>query len=140
MATFEAEVEKKEGLECEAKMREFSLTIDEPEKLGGTNKGANPVEVLLSSLGGCMSIVGTVVAKEMDLELEDFNLKVEGDLDPRGFQGTADVPSGFQEIRVKIEEIEGVPDEKMDEFIERIEKRCPVEDTLGKSLEVEIES
>ncbi len=139
MATFEAEVDKKEGMECEAKMRDFSLTIDEPENLGGTNKGPNPVEVLLSSLGGCLSIVGVVVAKEMGLELGNFDLKIQGDLDPRGFQGTADVPAGFQDIRVKIEEIEGIPEEKMEEFIEGIKKRCPIEDTLERSLEVQIE-
>lgn len=139
MATFEAEVDKKEGMECEAKMRDFSLTVDEPESLGGTNKGPNPVEVLLSSLGSCLSITGVVVAKEMDFPLEDFNLKIEGDLDPRGFQGTADVPSGFQEIRVKIDAIEGVPEEKIDEFMEEVKNRCPIEDTLGKKLEPKIE-
>ncbi|MFP4001719.1 MAG: OsmC family protein, partial [Thermoplasmata archaeon] len=72
-------------------------------------------------------------------DLRNFNLKIEGDLDARGFQGTADVPSGFQHIRVKIEEIEGVPEEKMDEFIEEIKNRCPIEDTLGKKLEPKIE-
>ncbi|MFW6064910.1 MAG: OsmC family protein [Candidatus Natronoplasma sp.] len=139
MATFETEVDKKEGMECEVKMRDFSLTIDEPKNLGGTNKGPNPVEVLLGSLGGCLSITGEVVAKEMDLDLENFNLKIEGDLDPRGFQGTADVPAGFQDIRVKIDEIEGVPEKKMDEFVEKIQKRCPIEDTLKRKLEVQIE-
>ena len=139
MATFEAEVERKEGVECEAKMRDFSITMDEPKNLGGTNKGPNPVEVILSSLGGCLNIVGAVVAKEMELELGNFSLKIEGDLDSRGFMGTADVPSGLQEIRVKIDEIEGIPEDKMDEFLKKIQKRCPIEDTLKRKLEVQIE-
>jgi len=139
MATFKAEVDKKKGMECEARMRDFTLTIDEPDNLGGTDKGPNPVEVLLSSLGGCLSIVGVVVAKEMDLELEDFKLKIEGDLDPRGFMGTADVPSGFQSIRVKIDEIQGIPEDKMDEFLKKIQNRCPIEDTLKRKLDVKIE-
>jgi len=139
MATFEAEVERKEGMASEAKMGEFSQIIDEPKHLGGTDKGPNPLVLLLSSLGGCLNIAGTVVAKEMDLELEDFVIKIEGDLDPRGFQGKADVPSGFQEIRVKIDNIEGIPEEKIDEFIEGIKNRCPVEDTLERSLEIKVE-
>jgi len=139
MATFEAEVERKEGVECEAKMRDFSITMDEPKNLGGTNKGPNPVEVILSSLGGCLNIVGAVVAKEMELELGNFSLKVEGDLDPRGFMGTADVPAGLQEIRVKIDEIEGIPEDKMNEFLKKIQKRCPIEDTLKRKLKVKIE-
>jgi len=139
MVTFESEVERKEGMECEAKMRDFSITMDEPKNLGGTNKGPNPVEVILSSLGGCLNIVGAVVADEMNLELGNFSLKIEGDLDPRGFMGTADVPSGLQEIRVKIDEIEGIPEDKMDEFLKKIQKRCPIEDTLKRKLEVQIE-
>ncbi len=139
MATFKAEVERKEGMASEAKMGEFSQIIDEPKHLGGTDKGPNPLVLLLSSLGGCLNIAGNVVAKEMGLELEDLIIKIEGDLDPRGFQGKADVPSGFQEIRVKIENIGGIPEKKMDEFIEEIKDRCPVEDTLERSLEIEIE-
>ena len=139
MATFEVEVERNEGMASEAKMGDFSQIIDEPKHLGGTDKGPNPLVLLLSSLGGCLNIAGNVVAKEMGLELEDFIIKIEGNLDPRGFQGKADVPSGFQEIRVKIDEIEGVPEEKMDEFIEEIKNRCPVEDTLERSLEIEVE-
>jgi len=139
LATFGVEVDKIEDMECEAKMRDFTLTMDEPENLGGTNKGPNPVEVLLSSLGGCLSIVGHVVADEMDLNLTNFKLKIEGDLDPRGFMGTADVPPGFQDIRVNVELIEGVPEDKIDEFIKRIQVRCPIEDTLKRKIEVKIE-
>ena len=139
MVTFESEVERKEGMECEAKMGDFSLTIDEPKHMGGTDKGPNPLEILLSAIGGCFNTTGTVVAREMDLDLKDFKMKIEGKMDPRGFRGNPDVPSGFQEITVKIEEIEGVPEEKMDEFLEQIKSRCPVEGTLESSLEVEIE-
>jgi uncharacterized OsmC-like protein len=32
------------------------FTIDEPESLGGTDNGANPVEHLLASLGACQVI------------------------------------------------------------------------------------
>ncbi len=139
MATFKAEVNRKGTMESEVEMRDFTLTIDESKKLGGTDKGPNPLEVLLGSLGGCLNIAGTVVAKEMGFQLENFSVKVEGDMDPRGFRGDPDVPSGFQEIRVKIKEIEGIPEDKIDEFIEEIKNRCPVEDTLERSLEIETE-
>ena len=120
-------------------MREFNITIDEPENLGGTNEGASPVEVLLGSLGGCINVVASMVAKEMGFELEDLKLKLEGDLDPRGFKGTADVPAGFQEVRVKIQKLEGIPDEKRSEYIEEIEGRCPLEDTIQRNVEVKFE-
>ncbi|MBS3815956.1 MAG: OsmC family protein [Candidatus Thermoplasmatota archaeon] len=138
MNTYEALLEKKSGFESEIKIRDFSITIDEPERLGGTNKGPNPVEVLLGSLGACLDFTGTIVAKQMGHELKDFQLEVEGDLDTRGVRGEADVPSGFQEIRVKVINIEGIPDEEIPHFLETIENRCPVDSTLEKGVDVKL--
>ena len=39
------------GTEVAITSRQFSYTIDEPPALGGTDKGANPVEHLLAALG-----------------------------------------------------------------------------------------
>ncbi|MFW6040669.1 MAG: OsmC family protein [Thermoplasmatota archaeon] len=50
--TYKAELVKKRGFESEATVRDFSITIDEPERIGGTNKGPNPVEVLFVRLEG----------------------------------------------------------------------------------------
>ncbi len=138
MNTYEAKLEKKGGFESEIKIRDFSITIDEPERMGGTNKGPNPVEVLLGSLGACLDFTGTIVAKQMGHELKDFQVTVEGDLDPRGVQGKADVYSGFQKIRVEVEKIEGIPEEKIPEFLETVKSRCPVDSTLEEGVEVEI--
>ncbi len=136
--TYKAELEKRSGFRSEVRIRDFSITVDEPEKLGGTNKGPNPVEVLLGSLGACLDFTGTIVAKQMGYKLKDFQLEIEGDLDPRGVKGEADVPIGFQEIRVKVTSIEGIPEEEIPEFLETIEKRCPVDNTLKEGVEVEM--
>ncbi len=138
MNTYEAQLEKRGGFESEIKIRDFSITIDEPERMGGTDKGPNPVEVFLGSLGACLDFTGTIVAKQMGHELKDFQLKIEGDLDPRGVQGKADVPAGFQDIRVSVKNIEGIPEEKVPEFLETIERRCPIDSTLREGVDVKI--
>ena len=45
-----------EGLQVETTARNFKILLDEPEDLGGTNKGLNPVEAVLSALGACQTI------------------------------------------------------------------------------------
>ncbi len=135
--TYKAQLRKKGGFESEATIRDFSITIDEPERLGGSNKGPNPLEVLLASLGGCLDFTGTIIAQEMGYQLEDFELEIQGDLDPRGVTGKADVPVGFQQVRVDVKNVEGIPKEKIPEFIEMIQKRCPVDNTLEEGVEVE---
>ncbi len=120
-------------------MRGFSLTIDEPKRVGGTNKGPSPVEVLLGALGACLDFTGTIVAKEMGHELKYFELDLEGDLDPRGVMGKADVPIGFQNIRVKVTAIDGIPEDKIPEFLKAVQERCPVDNTLERGVSVEIQ-
>lgn len=46
--------------------------------------------------------------------------------------------AGFQDIRVKVTKIEGIPGEDILEFLESVEKRCPVDSTLEKGVEVKI--
>lgn len=137
--TYKAELEKKTGFRSEIKMRDFSITIDEPERVGGTNKGPSPVEVLLGSLGACLDFTGTIVAKEMGHELKEFKLQIEGDLDPRGVMGKAGVPVGFQAIRVKVTDIEGIPEENIPEFLKAVQSRCPVDNTLEHGVDVILE-
>ncbi len=134
--TYKTKLKKKTGFESEVKMRDFSITVDEPKRVGGTNKGPSPVEVLLGALGACLDFTGTIVAKEMEHELKNFELEIEGD--PRGVMGKAGVPIGFQSIRVKVSEIDGIPEEKIPEFLKTIQERCPVDNTLEKGVSVEI--
>jgi putative redox protein len=52
-ATFAADSRQVDGLRSETKIRQFSLTIDEPANLGGTDTGPNPVELVLAALATC---------------------------------------------------------------------------------------
>lgn len=139
MTKYKAVLNKKGRFESEVKIRDFTITIDEPERIGGTNKGPNPVEVLLGSLVGCLDFTGTIVAQQMGYELEDFKLEVEGELDSRGVMGEADVPAGLQQIHVKVKEVKGIPEEKITQFFEAIEDRCPVDNTITNCVSVDIE-
>ncbi len=52
LETFKATARKTaNGLQVEANARGFKITLDEPEELGGTNTGMNPVEAVLCALG-----------------------------------------------------------------------------------------
>lgn len=83
--------------------RDFTFTTDEPEALGGTNEGPNPVEYLLGSWAGYLNIVAHLVAREYDLTLNSLKIKGEGDLNPEKVQGvTMDERAGYQDIRVMI--------------------------------------
>jgi uncharacterized OsmC-like protein len=131
--TFKATSRKGDGgLSVVNETRGFKIIMDEPESLGGTDTGMNPVEGLLVSLGSCLTIVGMAFAKSKGIDLQDIRVDTEGDLDPAGFlQGKEGVRPGYQEVRFTIHIKSDSPEEKLREFQKFMESRCPVSDTIG---------
>jgi uncharacterized OsmC-like protein len=119
-----------QGVYVESRARKFRVAMDEPESLGGTDRAMNPVELLLSSLGGCIAILVPAFAAEEGLQIDDVSVDMEGDLDPDGFLGKADVRPGFGEIRVQVTVVSPEPEHRVNALIERALERCPVKDTL----------
>ncbi len=119
-----------EGVASVADINVKQVTIDEPENLGGTDQGPNPVELILAGLGGCINVLVSSFAKLHGVELKGSRVHVEGDLDPDGFLEKADVRPGFQEIRYQIEIDSPSAPEKIEALIEHVERVCPVKDTL----------
>lgn len=137
--TFEVSVELKEGLTFEAKARDFTFLIDEPENLGGKNLGPNPVEYLLFALGGCLGIAIQVVAKEMNLKIEGIKINLKGELNPLRFMGKDfSERAGYKKINVEIEIKSSETKEKLQELLKKVEERCPLSDNIRNQTPVEI--
>src|SRR6185295_10054043 len=90
IATFSADSRQVEGLRSETKIRQFSLTVDEPATLGGTDTGPNPVELVLAALATCQEITYRAYATALGIPLESVSVKLEGALDLRGFFAVKD--------------------------------------------------
>ncbi len=132
VTTFKATSRKlPQGLAVENEARGFKIIMDEPESLGGTNAGMNPVEAILAALGSCQCIVGAAFAKAQGIDLQDIWVELEGDLDPAGFlKGKESVRNGFQEIRMTLHITSESPAADVEAFADFIASRCPVEDNL----------
>lgn len=137
LTTFKATAKRlPEGLQVETNSRGFKILMDEPENLGGTDVAMNPVEALLCALGSCQTIVATAFAAANDIIFEELHIDLEGDLDPDGFMGLADVRNGFQEIRFVMRFKSDEPKEKLEAFAKFIENRCPVGDNLANGVKL----
>ncbi len=137
LTTFQASAKKcPEGLKVETSARGFTLIMDEPEDLGGTDTGMNPVEAILCALGACQTIVVSAFAEAQNFSFEEFHVELEGDLDPDGFMGLADVRNGYQEIRYTMHFKTSESQEKTEAFADFVESRCPVGDCLANPVKL----
>jgi len=118
----------------------FNMVIDEPAQMGGTDEGPTPVQVLLMSLAGCLSITGHAVAQQRGLKLNEMKIKIEGTMNPCAFMGTSfDERAGFQEINVSVDaDFDGVSQEEQEAWLDETEKRCPVTDNIKESTSIKL--
>ena len=79
--------------------REFSIDIDEPCELGGSNRFANPQEHLLASLNACMMVGYAAQCAVRGITLEKLEIETRGEIDLRGFLGIDEaVPPGYDNL------------------------------------------
>lgn len=120
--------------------RDHAFTIDEPHDLGGADSGANPVEHLLAALGSCQVITYQVWAEKLGITVEGIELDLTGEIDLRGFLGTADgVRPGFEGIEVHTTLTGPEPVERYQELVDIVERHCPVLDNLQNTVPVRAE-
>ena len=113
----------------------FVVQHDEPPVLLGKDKGANPVEVLLAALSGCMTTTLAFYSASEGMSIQKIESEYEGDIDLRGFLGIdPDVRKGFQEIRVKFK-VKGDPEAAK---IRELVQCSPVFDSISKGVPIKI--
>jgi uncharacterized OsmC-like protein len=83
--------------------RRFSIDIDEPCELGGTNRFANPQEYLLAALNACMMVGYVAQCAVRGIALQSLEIETEGKIDLRGFLGIdSAVPPGYESLSYTI--------------------------------------
>jgi uncharacterized OsmC-like protein len=83
--------------------RQFSIDIDEPNELGGSNRFANPQEHLLAALNACMTVGYVALSALHGITLEKLEIVTEGEIDLRGFLGIDPaVPAGYESLHYTV--------------------------------------
>ncbi len=119
------------------KARTFELVVDEPQELGGTNEGANPVEFLLAAYAGCLNVMAHVCAQELGFELRGVKIDIVGDLNPDTLFGKSkEDRAGYKSITATIKPDCDISEDTLAKWKEEIVDRCPVGDNLKNVTEV----
>ena len=114
-----------------------TFKVDEPPALGGADVAANPVQYALASLGSCQAITYRFWAEQLGISFDSLTVRLEGDLDIRGFFGFDDaVRPGFSAIRVAVTVTGPESDERYSELAAAVDAHCPVLDLFANPVPV----
>jgi uncharacterized OsmC-like protein len=138
-ARFGVESRGEDGLRRRVSVRGFSVEVDEPVALGGTDKAPNPVEYALAALATCQEITYRLHADALGIPLDDVSVKFEGELDLRGFFAAAEgVRPGFQWIEGTVEFNSSATPEQLRHLKAVVDAHCPVLDLFRNATPVRV--
>ena len=103
----------------------------------------SPLEYLLGSLAGCINVIGSLVADDMDIDIESLAIDVDADIDTSRYKGESTDPrAGFQEVRLNVQVDADADEETLQEWVQQVQNRCPVAENLRNEtpLDVSLES
>lgn len=129
------------GLGGEQKHKtEFTFEADHPEVFASEDRGATPVELVLSGLASCLTAGVASVAQVREIQLRSVTAKLEGDMDILGILGAdTDARNGFNNIKVTFDiDADAKPDE-IKALVAQSQKRSAVYDILTNPTNVTVE-
>ncbi len=122
------------NMSFDVKMGNHTITLDADEQVGGEDKGVRPKALMMVALAGCTGMDVVSILKKMRVELDDFNVRVEGDL-------TEEHPKQYKSMKL-IYEFTGdnLPMEKLEKAVSLSEKKyCGVRASYDKAFDVSSE-
>ena len=134
--TYKVSGKKVGDLGVEVTARGHKIKVDEPIEGGGEDTGMNPVEMLLGSIAACQTISTSIYAESMGIKIDEMSIEVEGDMDSAGFMGYAKFRPGYTNIRSHIKIKSDADPAMVQQLIDLVEIRCPVEESVKNGVEI----
>lgn len=116
------------GLCCDVDMGGFSVTVDEPPSVGGTDLGPEPTSLLLASVASCFTVAIAYCARKRSVELTDLRVAVTGTYD------------GPKYSAITISSQLGCDPSEVDGIIRAAERVCYVTNTLKMAPDIQVKS
>lgn len=99
----------------------------------------SPIEYVLAGYAGCINAVGTIVAKELNIELKALQVEVSGDINTDKYNGIETKErAGFKNIEVVIKPDTEASYKELQNWLKIVEKRCPVYDNLKNPTPIQV--
>jgi putative redox protein len=111
--------------------------IDEPKDLGGDGAGPDPYTLLLSALGGCISMTVTLYARRKSWPLERVTVRLRhGRIHAKDCTECTEGTEGYVHRIERSVTIEGDLSEEQRTRLQEIAHKCPVHKTLTSKIVV----
>jgi uncharacterized OsmC-like protein len=120
-----------DGARARTVARSFTIETDEPAPLGGTDEAVDPMELLLASVGTCLTIGWVTNAVRRGIDFRDLRIDVSGDYDLRGYLGIDETRPGFGSISYTVHVDTDADDATLEDIRKAAEAGSPMVDNAA---------
>lgn len=134
---FKSETVWDDGAVATSKARSFEIKTDEPEALGGGDTAVDPMELLLASLGSCLTIGWVTQANIQNIDYDNLKITVTAPYDLRGYLNLdEDIRPGFPKIEYEVEVESDADVSVLKEIKALAEKTSPMFDNIANGAPI----
>lgn len=116
------------GWHCSVEAGRFTLEVDEPAEVGGTDLGPQPTDYFLVSIAACFTLALSHAARKRSIELTHLTVSATGDYD------------GLRFSTVHLHAVVGAPEAELATLVAAAERVCYVTNTLRAGVELTTEA
>jgi uncharacterized OsmC-like protein len=119
---------------------EFTFDADHPACFASEDRGATPVELVLSGLASCLTAGVAAVAQNREIQLKSVTATLEGDMNILGILGAdKDVRNGFGGITVRYNIDADASQDDIEALVAQSQKRSAVYDIIANPTNITVE-
>jgi uncharacterized OsmC-like protein len=117
----------------------FMFDADHPVCFASEDRGATPVEIVLSGLGACLTAGVAAVAQNRGIQLRSVTATVEGTMNILGILGAdPDIRNGFSDVTVRFDIDADASRDDIEALVAQSQKRSAVFDILTNPTNVTV--
>jgi uncharacterized OsmC-like protein len=115
------------------------MEVDTGETTFEIGSDVNPIEYFLGSVVGCLNSTGSVVARDMGIEIDELELTVEGAVNYAKYKGEpTEDRAGIQRVEVTVSVDADADESELRAWLSAVESRCPVTDNVENGTPVDV--
>lgn len=114
--------------------------VDTGEATFEIGRDVNPVEYFLGSVAGCLNSTGTMVARDMEIVIDELEVTVSSDVNYAQYRGEpSEDRAGLQDVEVTLSVESDADEETLRQWVTAIKDRCPVTDNVENETGLDVE-
>jgi len=125
-----------DGLRCEIRDGDWSLSVDMPEAAGGSGSAPTPGVLGRAALGSCLALTYMMWASKEGIDIQSLHVEVQADFDDGAMFGTSDAAPGYSEVRYAVKIQSGSDEAAIIRLLDEAERHSPYLDVFTRPQRV----